>query len=372
MSTRPRLCIVIPSLDVGGTERQVRYLVEGLAGDFDIDVVCTRQRGAWAEHVEPLANVTHLGIRSAWDPRIFFLLWKHFRSNLPDIVQTFLFGFDHTANSAARRAGVPVVVSSRRERATWKKPRHVWLQRRANSNVDAIVANSSAVAVFCSEQEIQPLDRYEVIYNAVAPEEESETTIDARVDMTVPHTVPLVGMVANCAPEKDRELFVAMAERIRAKWPDAHFALIGDGPRREAIQRLVVHRGLADAFRFLGSKPQLRAYYEAMDVFVLTSKTEGMPNVVLEAMAYARPVIAAAVGGIPEVVSDRVTGLLIPSRNPDAFAAAVLELFDRPDERERIGRQSAVYVRERFSPQAMVDAYRSLYLRLLAQKRGTA
>lgn len=372
MSERPRLCMVIPSLNVGGTERQVRYLVEGLTNDFAIDVVCTREPGTWSKHIQPYAEVFGLGMKSGWDHRLLFRLVRHFRSRRPDILQTFLFGFDLAANAAARRAGVPVVVSSRRERATWKKGRHVWIQKRANSMTDAIVANSSAVAAFCAEQEGRPLDTYTVIHNAVSPDADPDPLLDARVEMTVPRSAPLIGMVANFSADKDHALFVAMAERVRARRPDAHFALIGDGPLRPAIQRLAVQRGLADAFRFLGTKDALRPYYEAMDVFVLTSQTEGLPNVVLEAMAYGRPVVASAVGGIPEVISDRVTGVLVASRAPDDFAAAVLELLDHPDDAARMGRQAAVYARERFSTQVMAQAYRALYLRLLAAKRGAA
>ncbi len=372
MSTRPRLCIVIPSLNVGGTERQVRYLVEGLAPTFEIDVVCTREPGTWAKDVQPFAEVFGFDIRSGWDHRLLFRLSSHFSKRKPEVLQTFLFGFDLAANIAARRAGVPVVVSSRRERATWKKARHVWIQKRANSFVDAIVANSAAVAAFSAEQEAAPLDAFTVIPNAVAIEDDDAPAMDARVEMTVPRSVPLIGMVANFAPEKDHELFVELAERVRAQRPDAHFVLIGDGPLRATIQRRVVDTGLVDAFRFLGTKERLRPYYEAMDAVVLTSKTEGLPNVVLEAMVYGRPVVAAAVGGIPEALEDCVTGVLIESRKPDDFAAAVLDLVNRPDEAARVGRQAAITARERFSPQAMTEAYRSLYLRLLATKRGAA
>jgi glycosyltransferase involved in cell wall biosynthesis len=199
-----------------------------------------------------------------------------------------------------------------------------------------------------------------------------EPAVDARVDLGVPGSCPLIGMVANFAPEKDHELFLAMAELIRAKRPEAHFVLIGDGPRRAAIQRLVVDRGLGDAFRFVTGKDRLRPYYEAMDAVVLTSKTEGLPNVVLEAMAYGRPIVAATAGGIPEVVSDRVTGRLIASRAPQDFADAVLELLEKPDDAARMGRQAAVYALDRFSVGSMAQAYRALYLKLLAAKRGAA
>lgn len=368
MSGKPRLCIAIPSLCIGGTERQALYLVEGLSTDFDVRVLCIREEGPWGERARTYAEVSVIGIQSGWDPRAMLRSFAQFRRTRPDIVQTFLFGFDYYVNFAARRAGVPVVVSSRRERATWKKPRHIWLQRRANALVDGIVANSNAVAEFAAHQEGAP--SYTVIYNAVDSDAPAGPGVDARLDLTVPKACPLIGMVANFSADKDHELFVAMAEGVRARRPDAHFVLIGDGPRRAAIQRLVIHSGLGDAFRFTGRRDALRPYYDAMDVVVLCSRTEGLPNVVLEAMACGRPIVAAAVGGVPELVSDGVTGRLIASRAPADFALAVLDMLRQPENAARIGRQAARYARERFSVAAMTDAYRRLYLQLLDAKRG--
>lgn len=370
MNSKPRICYVIPSLNVGGTERQVLHLIEGLSPDFEQRVVCTYEPGVWASRARRDAEVVGLGIRSGWDPRGFLRLLREFRSFKPDVVQTFLFGFDYAANVAARRAGVAVVISSRRERATWRRPRHLWLQRRANRLVDAIVVNSHAVAEYAAAQEGEQLDRYTIVYNAVAAGADSEDEKDVRIQLTVPESAPLVGMVANFSPDKDHELFIAMAEAVRQRRPDAHFVLIGDGPRRAAIQRLVVDRGIADAFRFVGSEDEIGRYYRAMDVVVLCSRTEGLPNVLLEAMVRGRPVVAASVGGIPEIVSDRVTGRLIASRTPDDFAEAVLEILEHPGEAEQMGQRAAIYTRDRFSPEVMTRAYRTLYTRLLASTRG--
>ncbi len=368
MSGRPRLCIVIPSLARGGTERQVLHLVEGLAKDFETAVLCTREPGVWAERARAHAEVLAPGISSGWDPRLKRRLLKWFRSWKPEIVQTYLSGFDYAANVAARCAGVKAIVSGRRERATWKRFRHVWLQRHANRHVDAIVANCRAVAEFAAEQERETLERYTVIYNGVAHPPESMGS-DVRLELTLPRTAPVVGMVANFSPDKDHALFVAMAERVRAQRPETHFVLAGDGPRRESIQREVLQRGLGDAFRFVSRRDDVFDLYRATDVTVLTSQTEGLPNVVLEAMAAARPVVAAAVGGVPEIIDDRVTGRLISTRNPDDFASAVLELIEDRAEAERMGLRAAAHVRGRFSVESMVAHHRELYLQLLSRAR---
>ncbi len=368
MNARPRLCIVIPSLAPGGTERQALHLIAGLSPDFEIDVVCTRESGAWAKQVG--APITTLGIQNGWDLRQFGRLTKHFRVPKPDIVQTYLSGFDYLTNFAARRARVPVIVSSRRERATWKKRRHVWLQRRANQYATAIVANSHAVAEYAAAQEQETLDRYTVIYNGVSVPPASNT--GARSELVLPSSVPVVGMVANFSADKDHELFVAMAERVRVRRADAHFVLVGNGPLRETVQRSVMQRGLGDAFRFALNCKDAAPLYAAFDVAVLTSKTEGLPNTVLEAMAAGRPVVAAKVGGVPEVVAHGDTGMLVDTRNPEDFADAVLNLISHPDEAARLGANAAAHVRAKFSVASMVAAHRELYLGLLDRARRSA
>jgi glycosyltransferase involved in cell wall biosynthesis len=295
-------------------------------------------------------------------------LFREFREARPDIVQTYLSGFDYLANVAARRAGVAVVASSRRECATWKKRRHLWLQRRANRNVDAIVANSRAVADFSGTQEREPVESYTVIYNGadvpVAPDR------DIRLQLTIPRTAPVIGMVANFSEDKDHALFVAMAERIHKRRPDAHFVLVGDGPLRDATQRAAVRARLGDAFRFTGARADAASLNYTFDVAVLTSKTEGLPNAILEAMAAGRPVVAAAVGGVPEIVDDATTGRLMASRNADEFADAVLQLLENPTVSARMGERAAEHVREKFGVEAMVSAHRDLYLGLMAARRG--
>jgi len=329
--------------------------------------VCTRTEGTWAERARAHADIVMLGIKSGWDPRLRVRSHRWFRSWKPDIVQTYLSGFDGAVNIAARRAGVKAIVSSRRERASWKRSRHVWLQRRANRYVDAIVANCRAVAEFAAEQEGEALERYTVIHNGVAAPDES--VADVRLELTLPRSAPVVGMVANFSPDKDHALFVAMAERIRARRPDTHFVLAGDGPRREAIQRDVLLRGMGDVFRFVPKREDVFELYRVMDVFVLTSLTEGLPNVVLEAMAAARPVVAASVGGVPEIIDKAETGRLISSRDPGDFADAVLDILANQDEAGRMGARAAARVGERFSVESMVAQHRDLYLKLLESPR---
>ena len=359
-----RICYVIPSLELGGTERQLCNLVKGLAEDHKIDVVCTRRQGPLAEDMAALGAEIHtLDGWGGWDPRSRFRLRALFKRLQPDIVHTFLFGFDLPANQAARSAGVPVVISSRRQLATWKKARHLHIQRRANTMVNCIVANSRAVAEFACKQEGANIALFRVIYNGIEADAfvavNSQTA--TRKALGVPENKRVVGMVANFSPVKDHALFLAMAQCVASRRDDVHFLLCGQGPLRDGIAEAIDAAGLAERFTVTDAKSNIADIYNALDISVLCSKVEGFPNSLMEAMAAGKPVVGAAVGGIRELIHNKFTGLMVADRNPETFAEAVEGLLDDPDEAAAMGERAAAYVRAEFSVEKMASAYRSLY-----------
>lgn len=367
-----RICYIVPTMGVGGSERQLLQLMRGLAPDFELLVICTRTDGALAGDARRLGDLRVLNTRSGWDPRMLPRIERVLRAYRPAVVHSLMFGFDYAANLAARRAGTPVVVSSRRQLAHWKKGRHIWLQRRANKHVDAVVANSRAVAEFAIEQEKADPSLFRVVYNGIDSERfrsEGDREL-VRRRFRIPFHTKVVGMVANFGAEKDHALFVDIASELIRRRPDVHFLLVGTGPLRGEIERNLKERGIAEQVTMMRTVAELPDLYRLMSVFLLCSHSEGFPNVVLEAMAAGRPVVASAVGGIPEVVEEGVTGRLIASRIPADFAAAIESYLDNPAEAEAAGARAARAVEERFSVERMVAGYRALYAELLAGARA--
>ncbi len=375
MNRRIRVTYVIPTMRVGGSEKQLLHLLRGLSHDFDVSLVCTRSEGPLIGDVRRIIPyVRVLNFRSAWDFRVERRLRNIFAAHPPDILHTFMFGFDLFANRAARRAGVPVVVSSRRELATWQKARHLFVQRRATRYVDCIVANSQAVAEYvCAHEQIQP-DLIRVIPNGIQVEEFSVRAApeDLRKRFGLPLDKSIVGMVANFSPVKDHCLFVDTADVLLRRRNDVHFVLVGTGPLVDAIRRRVVRCGRADSFNRYSTLREVAELHRVMDIFVLTSKIEGFPNAVMEAMASERPVVAPNVGGVRELICDGETGRLVSSRRPEDFADAVEWFLDRPEERRAMGNRARAWVAAHLSMEAMVDRYRALYHDLLqhAAARG--
>jgi glycosyltransferase involved in cell wall biosynthesis len=366
-----RICFVIPTLAIGGTERQLVQLMHGLAPDFEMTVICTGQAGVLAEDVRRLgAEVYALEAGSGWNLTLSRRIQTIFRSHRPDIVHALLFGFDYPAVRAARKTGTPVVISGRRQLAHWKKPRHLRLQRRANAYVDSIVANCQAAADFAADQERADSSNYRVIHNGI---EADAYLSDADPDETrqrlgIPSEREIIGIVANFSPVKDHALFLEIAGDLMSQRENLHFLMVGGGPRHKDIMRTVRHRGWADRFTRYTASDDIADLYAIMSAMVLCSKSEGSPNAVLEAMAACRPVVAANVGGVPELVDHERTGLIVDSRKPADFANALLHLLTHPEEAIAMGESAGDVVRRQFTISKMVQAHRDLYLELLARQ----
>lgn len=375
MDRRPRIAWAIPTMRVGGTEMQLLHLLKGLAHDFETTLICTRSEGALIGDARRAgAYVRVLDSPSGWDFRVERRMRRILAAHTPDILHTFLSGFDLFANRAARAAGVPVIVSSRRELATWQKPRHRFLQRRANHYVDCIVANSEAVAGYAAEQEGLTRARFRVIHNGVDADQFISTVPrhQSTDRFRLPPDTLNVGMVANFSPVKDHRLFLDMADRLLAQRQDLHFVLVGTGREVNAIGNLIRRRGQERFFTRAGTVSEVADLLHVMDVVVLTSSIEGFPNAIMEAMAAGKPCVTARVGGLPELITDKRTGLLLDERTPEAFARAVGLLLENAALRQTLGAAAGAWVRENLPVDRMVDAHRALYHELLrpAPRRG--
>jgi len=142
--------------------------------------------------------------------------------------------------------------------------------------------------------------------------------------------------------------------------------IVGSGALREDYLALAGRLGLREAVHLPGARPDIADWLAAMDIFALPSLNEGMGRALIEAMAAGRPVVASRVGGIPSIVDDRRTGLLVPPGEPEALAAALEMLLQRPDWRRELGTAASRSIGERFGAPAMVKTIESVYDRVLA------
>ena len=176
---------------------------------------------------------------------------------------------------------------------------------------------------------------------------------------------PKVGMVANMRHVKGRDIFIRMAAILAASHPNVVFELAGDG-EDASLNRMINEFGIQSRVKLIGRVIDIPLFLSSLDVAVLTSRSEGLSNAILEHMAAGRPIVATAVGGNVELIKDRINGILVPPEDPKAVANAVGRLLDNPELAGQLGASAKHQVEQKYSLSAMVKRYEDFYLRLLA------
>jgi glycosyltransferase involved in cell wall biosynthesis len=225
-----------------------------------------------------------------------------------------------------------------------------------------VVANAAAVAHDARVVERLPARKLSVIYNGLPP---SAFTLAPPEDVGT--ALPAVLCVARLVPAKGHRVLIDAAALLRGRGRPCTVVLAGDGPERDQLEEAA--RGRDVDVRFLGSRADVRGLLAGADVVVLPSITEGLSNAVMEAMAAARPIVATAVGGTPELLEDR--GLLVPAADPEALAAAIDRLLGDREQATALGNAARAWALTNLDVGAMADEHIALYDRLL-RDRGHA
>jgi glycosyltransferase involved in cell wall biosynthesis len=269
-------------------------------------------------------------------------------------------------------ARTPAIITSRRWDQREGSAGLRRLNRLAFRASAAVVANSERVQRALTLEDGVPAARTALIPNfveadAFARPDSRELALRRRA-AGLPPDAPVVGIVANLRPVKDHDLFLRMAALVAASDSQVHFAIIGEGDQRDRLERETARLGLVGRIHFLGLLPNRPNPFQLMDIATLTSRTEGFPNSILEAMAAGRPVVATAVGGVPDAVEEGVTGFMVPPGAAEPFAAAVLRLLSDPGVARRCGEAGQRVARERFSETRVLADLQGLYERVLTRR----
>jgi glycosyltransferase involved in cell wall biosynthesis len=380
---RERIVQLIDGLGLGGAERVLVAYAPALARlGYDVEVVVLQDRGG-----NPLAEP----LRSAGVP-VHPLLVGHLRRF--DQVRGFLAGMRGLAPSLVHahlefastlgalhrlRTGVPLVATLH----TLEKPEGIdrdsarlWLMHKALERAADRVICLTASAERAARESGLARARIDVLANGVdlapfdAPPARSRAEV--RAAFGVPPGAPLVVCVAVLRPPKGIDRLLEAFPAVRAGAPGARLLVVGDGSERAALEARAAAPDLAGTVTFAGARDDVPDLLRAADLFVLPTLIDALPTVVIEAMAARLPVVASAVGGIPDMVRDGEEGLLVPPGDAGALAAAILRVLGDP----RLGRDLAAAGRARaeeaFSLESQVGRLGSLYDRLIAARRSAA
>src|SRR5882724_3466928 len=383
-----RVLRVIGRLNVGGPSINVVNLAAGLdpsryeqllvighespAEGSMLDYALSR--GVWPHRIQEIVTAFNLAPRDGVALKRLFSLMRLYR---PHIVHT------HTAKAgllgriAARLAGVPIIVHTFHGHVLhgYYGPVQNWALRRMEKSLawlsHRLVTVSEQVKKELIEYGVARADRITVIPLGLdlEPYLHAETRRgEFRREMSLSSGARLVGIVGRIFPVKNHALFLESAARIAAAEPAARFVVVGDGMLRFALEQQARELGIADLVLFTGWRSDLARIYADLDVLVVSSNNEGTPLSAIEAMATSCPVVATRVGGVPDLISDYKTGRLVPPRDAEALAGAVLDLLHHPEMAQAMGRNAMIAARDRFDVKRLVHDVDHLYRELLDEK----
>jgi glycosyltransferase involved in cell wall biosynthesis len=339
------------------------------AGSFDRILCVTRPS---PEHLvreleDQGVRVVQLNRRSKIDVWRWWRLFRLLRRERVDVLHSHKFGSNVWAALLAPLARVPVFVAHEH---TWSYEGQ-WLRRFLDRRLVARVAD---VVLTVSEAdrrrmiEIEGVDPEKVVYLPSGVERHAPPgRRRVREELGLPADAPLVGTVCGLRPQKALDVLVRASVPLSAAVPGVRVAVVGEGPIRESLEELIGELGLGAVVSLLGTWPHedVPDFVEALDVAVSSSDFEGMPLAVMEFLAAGKPVVATAVGGVPDLIEDGVQGLLVPPQRPGELADAIASLLRDPERRRRLGEAGRERQRVEFDFERMVRALEERYRELV-------
>jgi glycosyltransferase involved in cell wall biosynthesis len=368
--SRVRVVYLAHAFMVGGAEEMVLNLVRHLPARFEPIVCCIHQAGPIGEEIRRSGTpVDVLGLEPGLRrPLDVVGICSYLRRTRPQIVHTFLLTASLYGRLAAILAAVPVVIGTEVNIYEHKRRSHAFAERLLMSGTDRVIVSAASVRDFYIEQVHADPAKVDVIYNAVdfSMAQASLPRGQMRTAIGVPPDAPLAGIIARLTEQKGhRFLFRALAGDARLA--NVHLLIVGDGELRDALTTDAGALGLASRVHFVGARRDLGDLLGMIDVFVMPSLWEGLPLSLVLAMGAGLPAVATAVAGIPEVVEDGRTGLLVPPANPAALADALARFFDDAGLRRRIGAAARASVLPRFGVEKYIASVVGVYEQLLEQ-----
>jgi len=360
-----RVMHVLFRLQAGGMEYGVIKVVNGLDRARISNSICSTTP---ADGVKKLlrrdVRLYECHRRPGNDPSLVLQLYRVFRRERPHIVHTHAWGTLCEGLLAARLARVPLVVHG--EHGTLQlKPYQARLQRLMWRRADRVLSVSSRLAERMAEGTGFPLNQITVIRNGVDLSRfQACDRAGARRALGLPQNAVVVGTAARLVPVKDQANLLNAFKRLADEGAEFTGVIAGDGPLRAELEAQARALGIESRVRFLGHVPAVERVYASLDIFVLSSKSEGLSNTILEAMASKIAVVATRVGGADELVEDGASGLLVPPEDSAALADAIGWLIRDGDLRESMSAAGRRRALTRFTLDRMLREYKDMYCRL--------
>lgn len=370
---RPTILYIIGQLARGGAERQLFSLLRHLR--LPATVLSLSSGGYWADPIRSLgARVIELDRRGHLEPRRLYRTIRVIREVRPDIIHIFL---DQVGalygRLGALMAGRGHLIVGERSHPSRHPAWYRALLPLMNRFTSAIVCNSKAAGEYMTKRGLNAGREVLVIPNGIILDDFTDGDSPAS-DPWPPEwcNTPVVGMVGHLSIDKSPGTFVRACAAIRKVRPDVRFVLTGDGPLRSQVEALVRSLGMTGFLMMMGQRSDVPRLLKGMDLLISTSSIEGMPNVLIEAMAAGLPVVATDVGGCREVLIDGETGYLVGIGDVAGLAARAVTILNDTSLRLSMGRAARARAERNFDVRRTSERYRHLYQALHAGRRPSA
>lgn len=373
---------------VGGTREHILQILHGLDQSvFDLTLICSVERDPAFN--EDIAKLREAGVRvivipmaraiRPWRDLVALVrIMAHLLTTRYDIVHTHSSKAGFLGRLAASITGAERIYHTGHIFYFQWRPHTVagwfyrlleWLVARLTTRIIALSPEQRDMLIRCGVARPSPV---RVIENGIRLQDWADlpTPHECREKMGLPQSAIVLGMAARLEPQKGCAHFLRAAKLVLKGMPDVHFVLVGDGSLAPRLEAMAKEISIGDRFHLLGHWRDMRCFYAALDLFVLTSLWEGMPYVILEAMASGRPVCATDIPGARELIRNGDTGALVPAEDDAALAARIIELLRNPDQRARMAARARQLVEKRFTTERFLEELQSLYLCGVSGKNG--
>jgi len=318
-----------------------------------------RRRAAEGPDLIPIASSGEMGFRAAWQ---LSRVLKMLRPTVVHAHDAHAVAMVALARSFGRLDPLPRFVVSRR--VDFHIRRNAF-SRWKYAQVDLFLCASNAIRTMLVGDGV-PAERAMTLHEGVDLEHVAAVPrLDVHAELWLPSGAPIVGNVAALVPHKGHRYLIEAAATVVRQVPDARFVILGTGELEATLRTQITHLHLERHVLLAGFRPDALSLQKGFDLFAMSSVTEGLGTVLLDAMAIGQAVVATRAGGIPEVVAHEQTGVLVPPRDADALAAAIVRLLGDADRRAQLGVAGRERVRASFSVERMVQATLDAYVRLV-------
>ncbi len=373
-----KIAYVIDSITTpsAGSERQLLLLLNGLdRSRVDPQMICLHN-SEWLSVQKFDFPLTIYDVRTMLSPRSVSQMRQFAqlcREQAFDVVQSFFVDANMFGTLGAHMGDVPVILSSRRNIGGWLNRKHISMLRFLRKYTTRYIANSQAAADVATRVEYVHPEKIKIIHNGLNLDEFK--TIDAvmrqqqRKKWGLADDNIVIGITANLRDVKNIDMLIRVAARLMADYPQLRFISVGEGPDRNALQRLIDTLGLTEIFQLVGRHANIVPCLSAFDIATLCSSHESLSNSLIEYMAARLPVVASDVGGNGEAVTHEKTGLLFPSGDEQMLEKHFRTLLENQELREKYGNAACESAFDRFDKGVCLESHMSFYEQLVEEAR---